>query len=54
MKDKALSYIESSIKINKFKLSSWRLKYNIAVALDDKEVMNQSISNIKYLSQWIN
>jgi tetratricopeptide (TPR) repeat protein len=53
MNDKAFSYIKSSIKMNEFKLSSWKLRYKIAVSMGDEGLINESISNINYLNQWI-
>lgn len=51
--DKAIFYIDSSLKINQYKISSWKLKYKISVKLCSEEIINESISNINYLNKWI-
>jgi predicted O-linked N-acetylglucosamine transferase (SPINDLY family) len=51
--DRALAYIDSSIKINEFSLNSWKIKQKISVALSSAEMVNESLLKINYLNKWI-
>ncbi len=50
MNDKAIAYLDSSLKLNPYKLSTWQLKLNVARSINDPRMIEEFFEKISYLS----
>lgn len=50
MNDKAITYLDSALQVNPYKLSTWQLKLNIAESINDKPMIENCLHKISYLS----